>query len=114
MVPHTELQHLSQIPEDALSTLEFIKDELQPKYTLLHPCVNEHFYTICVPAIRALEKNFPSRISEMMEEVDNCVSNLFGEDTENWREVNIFETMQMVTSQVSNLFIVGKSLGTTD
>jgi hypothetical protein len=98
------------MPDEDLNIVETLSDLLQPRYTLVNDCFIRDFYTVQVPAVRYLEKLVLSQIDKMMKELSDSLTLHLGEDVEGWRDFCVFETIEKITSQVGNYFIVGKPL----
>lgn len=110
VVPPSELQHLLSLSDDDISLEQSLNDQLQSKYTLLHPCVRKDFYKLLVPGVQYLERLTQKNIDKIMEEVDHSVTVHLGTDSEKWCEMGVFDTVEKIAVQVSARFITGLPL----
>jgi hypothetical protein len=111
VVPMSEIPTLVGLPDHVLSPTEYHCDLMQTDYTFHSPEVARnplHIETIQ----KALTRNIPVIIPDIMDEVKRCYDEFWGLDTEEWKEVAVQPSMQKTVTRVSNRIIVGPTLCT--
>jgi hypothetical protein len=49
-------------------------------------------------------------VADMNDELGIAFSRLFGTDTENWKEIDLHETIKLVVAQAASRYVVGAPL----
>lgn len=99
---------LSQ-PDHILNAKEAQKETLQADYTVLNKKIvidPTHEEVIR----RDLTRQLSSMITEIMEELGNGFDQYFGLDTENWKEIGVYQNMINIVARTSNRVLVGLPL----
>lgn len=112
ILPPSEIKWITEQPESVLSAAEAQKEELSTDYTLLNFAFAASPVHISL-VIGNLSKAMNTLIPEVVDEIAVSVDENWGEDTENWKEVGVFDTMMKVISRATNRTFVGLPLCTT-
>lgn len=103
VVPRSQTMWLLEMPDRVVSTLEAHDDVLFNKYNFLGVGSG---YPISV-LHRHLARSLPGLIPGIQEEVHGVVDVTFGTDTEEWKEVNLWEAWLGIVPRVTNRVLVG-------
>lgn len=109
IVPPSDIPWLLEQPDDVLSVSELHHDVLAGDYNFTSPKVTKQPYHDHV-----VSQNLPRRVGALVPDVwDELVDSIdqqWGTDSENWKEVCVYETMMHVIARVSNRVLVGMPL----
>jgi cytochrome P450 len=109
ILPSQSISWIINQPDDVLSVDLTHKEQLQTDYTFVHPFVVDnplHHETIRCDLTRQLGNLTMDIIDELGEAFDE----LWGTDTEQWKEVCPFETTMRIIARASNRIFVGLPL----
>lgn len=109
VLPLSQARWLVEQPDSVMSQTEVNRQFLEADHTFLHPnIVREPVHPQVIQ--RELTHRLDSFADGILEELDECFIDNWGTDTENWKEVHIYETMLDTISRLSTRVFVGKSL----
>lgn len=97
---------LLEMPDRVVSTLEAHDDVLFNEYQFLGVGSG---YPISV-LHRHLARNLPGLIPKIQEEVHGVMDEVFGTDTEEWKEVNMWDAWLGIVPRVTNRVLVGEAI----
>ncbi|KAI9783032.1 MAG: hypothetical protein M1816_001609 [Peltula sp. TS41687] len=107
-MPSSQIPWILDQPEHILSVTEAHIDTLEADYTF-DPYVIRHLTHI--PVIRRdLTRHLGSLTSDLMEEIGLGFDQYWGSDTENWKEVCVYDDMMRIVASASNRVLVGLPL----
>ncbi|KAL2065895.1 hypothetical protein VTL71DRAFT_3565 [Oculimacula yallundae] len=109
LVPSSQIKWITDQAEHVLNAKEMQREVLQTDHTLLDPslAINPlHEVTIR----RDLTRYLGALIPDIEEELIVGVDELWGTDTENWRDVAVFPTTMKIVARTSNRIFVGLPL----
>jgi hypothetical protein len=109
VVPSSLGQWLVDQPDTVLSSLVRQNEVLQTKHTFPIPQMAarpHHAHVIKTDLTRRLG----SLSEEIWTELETAMDEHWGTDTEEWREVNVFQTMMRVVTRTSNRLFVGEQM----
>ena len=105
----SQLRWLLEQPERALSQNEVNRQFLEADYTMLHPNIIRD--TVHERVIRReLTSQLGTLTKDMVEEVQFALEQNWGVDTEEWKEVPVYDTMADIIRRISNRVLVGVPL----
>lgn len=114
MLPPTQIHFITSPPDTTLSCQKALEDNLQAEWTLLgllnpHTAINQ-WHTLPVKALSALTGK-EGNVGKMMEEIELGLDTYWGtEPGEEWKKVDVLETMLKVATRAGNRFIFGTEL----
>jgi hypothetical protein len=109
VLPLSQGRWLVEQPETVLSQTEVNRQFLEADYTFLHPnIVREPVHPDVIR--RELTHKLGSFADDIVDELQICLEQNWGADTENWKEVKVYDTMLDVISRLSTRVFVGKPL----
>lgn len=98
-------------PNSILGAAESQRELLQSDYSWLDPSLAAHpvhWNTIKVSLPKAMETLIP----EVWDEVEASVNEYWGHDTDEWRDIGVFDTMMKTVARATNRSFVGLPLCT--
>ncbi|EJD52358.1 cytochrome P450 [Auricularia subglabra TFB-10046 SS5] len=109
VVPREQLQWLVEQPDNVLSTSAAHFDTLHGEYSfitpqLLHDPYHEHVVH------RSLARSLNALIPEIEDEVRRSMDEALGTDTDNWKEINVWNTLLTIVPKLTNRMLVGQPL----
>lgn len=107
ILPNSLGQWLVDQPDSIMSAKMRQNEFLQTQYTFPIPKMAEHPYHLNVIK-RDLTRKLSTLTGEIWEELEQSFDNYWGTDTEEWREINLMETMIRIVTRTSNRLFVGK------
>lgn len=109
VLPLSQARWLVEQPNTLLSQTEVNRQFLEADYTFLHPnIVREPVHPEVIK--RELTHKLSSFAPGLVEELESCLEENWGLDTENWREIKVYDTMLDVISRLSTRVFVGRPL----
>lgn len=105
----SQLPWLLSQPDNILSQHEVNKEFLRADYTMLHPHVSRD--GVHARVIREeMTKKLDEHCTDIVEEISHALSLVWGDDTCEWKEVAVYDTMLDVIARISNRVLVGSTL----
>ena len=106
MLPPSKVQWLVDQPENVLSVHKLLCDVFQLDYTLMSPeIVRTPIQTELIK--RDLTRQVGPLMGELSDEVKSSFDDIWGLETDQWREVCIYETMQKIIARSSYRAFLG-------
>jgi hypothetical protein len=109
VLPSSLGQWLVDQPDSILSSQERQNEFLQTKYTFPIPKMSERPHHVQVIKTD-LTRKLGSLTEDIWSELTTAFDHHWGIDTEQWKEVNVFETMIRIVTRTSNRLFVGEKL----
>ncbi|KAI1367696.1 cytochrome P450 [Xylaria arbuscula] len=109
VLPPSQIPWLMEQPDDVLSQEAVNREFLQADYSFfhanmvdgpVHPEIIQHQFT----------KKIGNFSDDIVDEVRACLDDCWGTDTEEWREVKVYDTMLLVISRMSLRVFMGLPL----
>lgn len=109
ILPNSQIRWLLEQPDTVLSQEKVNRQFLEADYTFLHanlvdgpvhPEIIQH----------QLTKRLNTFTNDVVEEVNICLEEIWGTDTEEWREVKVYDTMLTLVARLSTRVLVGVPL----
>ncbi len=98
---------LLEFPDRVVSSAEAQDDVLNSYYNFLGMMDN----AFAISTVhKHLARHLPQLIPGVQEEVANAIDKTFGEDTENWKSLNLWEAWLGLIPQITNRILVGKEI----
>lgn len=92
-----------------MSQTDVNRQFLEADHTFFHPnIVREPIHPEVIR--RELTQKLGSFADDIVEELQQCLEENWGDDTEDWKEVNLYDTMLDVISRLSMRVLAGKEL----
>jgi hypothetical protein len=105
----SQLRWLLEQPEYILSQNEVNRQFLEADYTMLHPNIIRD--TVHERVIRReLTSQLGALTGDMVEEIEFGLEQNWGMDTQEWKEVPVYDTIADVIRRISNRVLVGLPL----
>lgn len=109
MLPQEHIEWLTQQPDEILSHREFQGEKLGLKYLL--PAFDFTSDMALVAAIRVhLTRNLSKVQGDLVDGVKHSVDTKLGLECQEWKEINLYDTMNQVVFQASGRILLGNSL----
>ncbi|KAI0000261.1 cytochrome P450 [Xylariaceae sp. FL0662B] len=109
ILPTSQIRWLLEQPYSVLSQDMVNRQFLEAKYTFLHATlVDDPVHPEIVQ--HQLTKKINTFADDIVEEVNLCLEETWGVDTEEWREVKIYDTMLTVVTRLSTRVFMGLPL----
>ncbi|KAK0742392.1 cytochrome P450 [Apiosordaria backusii] len=105
VVPRSQTAWMLEQPDRVLSTKEAHRDSLFNDYQF---GVDDQFPIRTIH--KHLARNIVSLLPGIQEEVHAAIDDVFGTDTENWKTLNIWDSLIGIISRVTNRMLVGEPL----
>lgn len=88
-------------PASLLSQRESNNEFLAAKHTFLN-CVaaDDNEWTFVVNIIKDITKELNNKTSEVLSEVQDTLSDLWGDNTQNWTEINLLDVCLVMMSRI--------------
>ena len=109
ILPGSQVKWIADQADSVLSAQLAQRNSLLTDYVLLDPAMARNPIQEVIVR-RHLTRSLGSLIEEIEEELAVGVTHYWGKDTDNWKEVGVFETMGKVVARSSNRVFVGLSL----
>ena len=110
MIPRSMIPALMAQPDEILSNSEYHRDQIEADYTLADPRVAGN-NAVHVEVIRkALPRQVPVLIPDIVEEIKDSYDEFWGEDREGWKEIDLRKVMMKIVVRMSNRVLVGPTL----
>lgn len=107
VLPSTLSQWLCDQPDSILSASDRQNELLQSRYAFPIPKMAEKAHHMAVVK-RDLTRRLNGLTGEIWDELEESFKRYWGENTEEWKEVNLMETMMRIVTRTSNRVFVGK------
>jgi hypothetical protein len=108
-LPHSSIKWVLSQPANILGMWEAFNEMFQLSHSLGHEKYMLDTWTVDV-ARNVLTQDLEDFIDSMWEELQLAIDDYFGLDTDNWRTVDLLETVCKVINRTSSRFAVGLSL----
>lgn len=110
-MPPEQLQWLLKQPDNVLSQRESNNEFLAAKHTFLN-CVaaDDHEWTFSVNLIKTMTTQLNNQTDDALDEIHAALDDLWGNDTSNWKQVDLFDVCLMLVSRVVSRIFVGLPL----
>lgn len=109
LLPPTEYSWITDQPDENLSNLAQLVEELQTDATLAEPfVVNSRLHLTVIT--RDLTRQLTNLTDEVHDEVSASIDDEWGTDTTEWKAINPFVTIIEVVARTSSRVFVGKKL----
>jgi hypothetical protein len=111
ILPSDQLLWVMKQPASLLSQRESNNEFLAAKHTFLN-CVaaDDNEWTFVVNIIKDITKELNNKTSEVLSEVQDTLSDLWGDDTQNWTEINLLDVCLVMMSRIVSRVYVGLPL----
>ena len=109
LLPVSHTSWIINTPDELLNTKAVHRESLQTDYTLLDSNLAQHPYHEDVIK-HDLTRKLGTLTTEIMEELAAGFDETWGFDTENWKEIGVFENMMRIVARTSNRIFVGLPL----
>lgn len=109
LLPVSQTNWIINTPDELLNTKEVHREGLQTEYTFLDANLVKHPYHEDVVK-HELTRKLGGLTTEIMEELAAGFDEFWGFDTENWKEICVFENMMKIVARTSNRIFVGLPL----
>jgi cytochrome P450 len=106
IIPRGEMAWLLDQPDSVMSAAEFHSDSLAGPYAFTHPKILEdpfHEHVIH----RSLARKIGPLIMDVWDELGCAIDDTWGTDTDEWKDICVFENMMHVIARVSNRVFIG-------
>ncbi|OBT62386.1 hypothetical protein VE03_08551 [Pseudogymnoascus sp. 23342-1-I1] len=107
ILPIEHMQWLVKQPASVLSQRESNNDFLAAKHTFLN-CVaaDDNEWTFVVNLIKDITKELNNKTNDVLEEIQLGLGDLWGNDTHNWKEVDLLDMcLEMMSRVVSRVYV---------
>lgn len=109
MLPVSQARWVCEQPDHVLSQLEVNRRFLEADHAFFHPnIVREPIHPEVIK--RELTHKLNNFAGDIVDELQLCLKEDWGLETEEWREVNLYDTMLDIISRLSMRVLVGKEL----
>lgn len=109
VLPLSQVRWLVEQPETILSQTEVNRTFLEADHTFLHSnIVREPVHPEVIR--RELTHKLSSFANDIVDELEKCLEENWGTDTENWREIHVYNTLLDIISRLSTRVFVGQEL----
>ena len=109
VLPLSQAQWLVEQPEHVLSQTEVNRQFLEADHTFLHAnIVREPVHPEVIR--RELTHKLGSFAEGIVDELERCLDETWGTDSDTWREVRVYDTMLDLMSRLSTRVFVGEPL----
>ena len=106
IIPRSEMTWLLEQPDSVLSVAELHSDILAGPYAFTHPHIlKDPFHEHVIH--RSLARKIAPLIMDVWDELSCAIDETWGTDTEDWKDVCVFENMMHVIARVSNRVFIG-------
>ncbi|KAI1868025.1 uncharacterized protein JN550_006513 [Neoarthrinium moseri] len=109
ILPSSDIRWLLDQPDSRLSQEHVNRQFLEADYTFLHAnLVKDPVHPDIIKY--ELTKQIGSFVEDIVDEVELCLRDTWGTDTENWREVRLYDTMLEAIARMSTRVFIGLPL----
>lgn len=109
ILPPQDVKWISEQPEHLVSAKEEQKSSLQSDWIFLDKAIGD--FPLHETVIRRdMTRQIAALIPEVEEELDTAMSDYWGTNTEEWKDICVFEGMMKVISRATNRVLVGAPL----
>jgi hypothetical protein len=109
VLPVSQARWLCEQPDNVLSQVEVNRRFLEADHTFFHPnIVREPIHPKVIK--HELTHKLNNFADGIVNELQSCLEEDWGLDTEGWRVVNLYETMLDIISRLSMRVLIGKEL----
>ncbi|OTA67434.1 cytochrome P450 [Hypoxylon sp. EC38] len=109
MLPAKQLQWLVDQPDSKLNFHEQVLDSLQLNFTVMDPqLIHNPIHQKLISTI--LTRETGNLVPALLDETRFTVDNLWGTDTDNFREICVYDVMRRIIGQATNRVFVGLPL----
>ncbi|EJD50171.1 cytochrome P450 [Auricularia subglabra TFB-10046 SS5] len=109
VLPREQLRWLVEKPDNVLSTGAAHYDMLHGAYSFMTPELLQNPYHEHV-IHRSLSRNLATLIPEIEDEVQRCLDDALGTDTDSWKHVNVWDAVFRIVPRLTNRMLVGAAL----
>ncbi|OTA98873.1 hypothetical protein M426DRAFT_28032 [Hypoxylon sp. CI-4A] len=109
ILPNSQIRWLLEQPDSVLSQERVNRQFLEADYTFLHASLVD---SPVHPEIiqHQLTKKINTFADDIVEEANLCLGEIWGKDVEEWREVNVYDTMLALIARLSTRVFMGLPL----
>lgn len=111
-LPHSSMKWLLSQPSSVLGLWEAVSEVFQIGYSLGHGKYMLDTWAVDVSR-HVLTKDLNALIEPVRQEIQYAIDLLLDTDAENWKTVDLVDTMRMVMFRAGSRFVVGKPLCTS-
>ncbi|KAI1082512.1 cytochrome P450 [Whalleya microplaca] len=109
ILPSSQVRWLLEQPDSVLSQEMVNRQFLEADYTFLHAnLVNDPVHPEIIQ--HQLTKKLGTFVDDVVEEASLCLEEIWGTDTEEWREVKVYDTMLHLIARLSTRVFMGLPL----
>ncbi|OTA79575.1 hypothetical protein M434DRAFT_381859 [Hypoxylon sp. CO27-5] len=109
IIPNSQIRWLLEQPDSILSQEIVNRQFLEAEYTFFHAnLVDSPVHPEIIK--HQLTKKIDTFADDIIEEVNLCLGQIWGLDTEEWREVQIYDTMLILITRLSTRVFIGLPL----
>ncbi|KEY72636.1 hypothetical protein S7711_06270 [Stachybotrys chartarum IBT 7711] len=106
MLPVSETQWVAEQPEDVLSLHEQAMHSLQTDYTVGDPqLIRKPFHHKLI--VTSLTSKIGDLVPDVADECEWSFDKYWGDDTEQWNEIGVYDTLRYIIGSVTNRVFVG-------
>jgi hypothetical protein len=109
IVPPSMINWLAHQPSDLMNAKDCTFENMQFAYTVHHPEIT-HNDMLDQLIKKDLTRTIGSVNAEIVEELELTFDELFGSDTEQWKEVYVWDCMIKTVARTANRIFVGPEL----
>ena len=109
VLPRSDVPWLLSQPDNVLNAHVVQKEFISYEYTILHQELRQQTFENQVVR-RELTRQIANLTAEINDELQASFHDHWGDDVENWREVNVYDTIAMIVARTSNRIFVGLPL----
>lgn len=111
IIPRSMISWLFHQPDpETLNIKASILEAMKADYTIKPDPVRERIHVHEELIKRDLTRNLESVAADIAEELEASLKDILGTDTQNWKEVSVYEDMRKVLTRATNRVFVGLSL----
>lgn len=107
ILPNSSVKWITEQPDNVLNANDSQVNILEGNWTLFGQKVLKEPVVHKALIVRDLTRSVGFFVPQIMDEIAAAYDELWGMDTENWKEVNVFETSMKVVARSVNRTFVG-------
>jgi hypothetical protein len=109
VLPRSDVPWLLSQPDNILNANVVQKEFIASEYTILHEELLKQTTENQVVR-RELTRRIATLTAEINDELQASFDDQWGKDTENWKKVNVYDTIAMIVARTTNRIFVGLPL----
>jgi cytochrome P450 len=110
LLPSSLVSWVGSKPETVLAVRSEHRDILEAEYTIPRSMLNDRVGAFEEAARKFLTRKLNAVLPEMLEELNTSLEQYWGTDTDNWSEINVFDTCEKIMAHAINRMLVGLPL----